>query len=186
MKRLIIILLFISGVVEAQRNYEIVKKQSAIGTHSLFHPTHQALPVFNHYIKENVFGKEIQFFNTTSDLEPFDRQVLPSDLILNSQQGFLKIQEEYIPVQAQTILGSDGKSFTLYINNNQETIHHLSHNHYFKDTTIIGTVFLPDPITSSGNNYGGDFMDNNDQTNLSLNNELSEVLINATYNNGQF
>lgn len=186
MKKLIIILLFLTSVTYAQRDYHIATKQSLIGTHSLFHPTYQALPVFNHYIKKNIFGKEIQTFKTESDLEPIERQLLTSDSILNSQNGFIEVDEEYIAIKAYTILGLDGKSFTLYIKNNQETIHHLSHNHYLKDTTIIGTVFLPDPITSSGNNYGGDFSDNNDQTNSSLNNELYQVNIPATFDNGEF
>ncbi len=41
-----------------------------------------------------------------------------------------------------------------------------------KDTTIYGKVFNINPINSSGQPYGGSFVDNNDQTNSALDSQL--------------
>lgn len=46
-----------------------------------------------------------------------------------------------------------------------------SSNHHHRqasDTTIAGYVFLPDPLTTAGESYGGSYVDNNDQTNAFL------------------
>jgi hypothetical protein len=52
---------------------------------------------------------------------------------------------------------------------------------YFKDTTATGTVFMPDPLTSAGVNYGGSFIDNEDNTNTFLNNQLDTVVLDLLY-----
>jgi len=48
---------------------------------------------------------------------------------------------------------------------------------YHSDTPMpaTGNVFVPDPLTSAGVGYGGAFMDNDDQTNASLNGEMKQV-----------
>ena len=89
-------------------------------------------------------------------------------------------------VTSYTILGDEGKSFTLFIDDQNQTLHHISHNTYLKDTTISGTVFMPDPITSSGESYAGEFVDNNDQTNTSLDNQLVNITLKGSFDNGLF
>ncbi|EHO40279.1 Propeptide peptidase M4 and M36 [Caldithrix abyssi DSM 13497] len=50
-----------------------------------------------------------------------------------------------------------------------------------------GLVFDPDPLTTAGVEYGGDFVDNNDADSDSLNNQRIEVILrDITYENGLY
>jgi zinc metalloprotease ZmpB len=55
------------------------------------------------------------------------------------------------------------------------------------DTTGIGTVFNPDPLTTAGVVYGGNYVDNNDQDSPYLNDERETVtLLGINYDAGAF
>ncbi|MEM0998597.1 MAG: T9SS type A sorting domain-containing protein [Bacteroidota bacterium] len=54
------------------------------------------------------------------------------------------------------------------------------------DTSGVGMVFLPDPLTSSGNVYGGNYVDNSDADSDALNNERVEVTLQDINWNGTF
>lgn len=54
------------------------------------------------------------------------------------------------------------------------------------DSQVTGYVFMPDPLTSSQNVYGGLFVDNADADAIVLNNQRTLVQFNANYNNGNF
>lgn len=58
------------------------------------------------------------------------------------------------------------------------------HSEQVADTTVKGYVFLPDPVTSANTVYGGNFVDNSDQTNPFLDNERVLVDIEVTDNAG--
>lgn len=47
-------------------------------------------------------------------------------------------------------------------------------------------VFNPNPLTSANQRYGGDFIDDNDDTNAALNSQLQEVEIDVTFSNGEY
>jgi len=180
-------LVFISFSALAQRGLLIGESNSPIGSHLLFHPVEKGLPIFNHFIKQNHFKHSSTQFNTS--LTKFDRPDfdLPRDFeILNSSVGFFQIEGQFIEIKKQTILTPDGLSFTFFFDSQNECIHYQAHNLHAFDTTIVGTVFKPDPLTSSLNVYGGEYIDNGDQTNSSLDGELFEVLIPAQYENGYF
>ncbi|MGJ5643029.1 T9SS type A sorting domain-containing protein [Formosa sp. S-31] len=55
--------------------------------------------------------------------------------------------------------------------------HHASGDNNEKDKEVEaqGMIFNPDPLSASGNEYGGLYMDNNDETNDALNNARSQV-----------
>lgn len=54
------------------------------------------------------------------------------------------------------------------------------------DTTVLGNIFLPDPLSSAGVIYGGQYQDNDDADSQVLTNELVEVDVPAEYDNGVF
>jgi hypothetical protein len=58
------------------------------------------------------------------------------------------------------------------------------HSEQLTDTTVKGYVFMPDPVTSANTVYGGNFVDNSDQTNPFLDNERVLVDIEVTDNAG--
>ncbi len=177
---------FISTFSNAQEYKLIHSTKSLIGEHKIYHSIHKGLPVFNQYLKQNIFNREIESFYTSSKLLPLNRKLLSSDRILKSEYGYLKDNENIFFVIASTVMSEKGKSYTLYIDNNQETIHHLIHSCSLKDTTISGNVFYPDPLSSSSKFYGGYFVDNNDETNSYLNNELAEIKLTASFKEGKF
>tara|TARA_Y100000589_G_scaffold319084_1_gene347242 strand:+ start:871 stop:2451 length:1581 start_codon:yes stop_codon:yes gene_type:complete len=187
MKTTTFLFVFLFSVLSYAQEYKLIHStKSLVGNHILYHPTFRGLPVFNQFLKQNIFNNEMQNFYTDIKLIPSNRNLLTSDTILKSEPGFLNKNGEIIPVSAKTIIDKQGKSYTLYINNQFKTLHYLDHNLNLKDTTILGTVFYPDPLTSSGASYGGIFFDNNDETNSHLNNELKEVKLTASYKEGNF
>ena len=182
-----VLLFFISFNAKTQRWMLIGESNSPLGSHLLFHPTEKSLPIFNHFIKQNHFKHSSTQFNTS--LTNFDRPDfdLPREFeVLDSSVGFFQIENKFIEIKKQTILTANGLSFTFFFDSQNECIHYQANNLHAFDTTIVGTVFKPDPLTSSLNLYGGEYIDNDDQTNSSLDDELYEVLIPAQYENGYF
>ena len=186
MKTFAFLVAFIISFFSFGQKYKLIySTKSLIGSHTMYHPLFEGSPVFNQFLKQNIFNDNVQRFHTDIELNPLDRELLYSDTILKLEPGFLNDQGILIPVSATTIIDTKGKSYTLYRNNNR-TIHHLKHNFNLKDTTISGTVFYPDPLSSSNEVYGGNFTDNNDETNSYLNNELKEVNLTASFQNNMF
>ena len=186
MKTFAFLIAFIISFFSFGQKYKLIySTKSLIGSHTMYHPLFEGSPVFNQFLKQNIFNDNLQRFYTNIELNPLDRELLFSDIILKLESGFLNDQGSLIPVSATTIIDTNGKSYTLY-RNNSRTLHHLKHNVNLKDTTISGTVFYPDPLSSSNEIYGGNFTDNNDETNNYLNNELKEVNLTASFENNMF
>ncbi len=187
MKTFAFLISFIISFFSFGQKYTLIHStKSLIGNHSIYHPLFDGMPVFNQFLKQNIFNREIQNFYSEIELTPLNRKLFSSDTILKLKSGFLNKNGTLIPVSATTIIDIKGKSYTLYINQERKTIHHLNHNLNLKDTTISGTVFYPDPLSSSGKAYGGDFVDNNNKTNIYLNDELREVNLTASFKDSLF
>ena len=45
-------------------------------------------------------------------------------------------------------MSEKGEVNTIYIDNNQQIIHHFVQSYNLKDTSISGTVLYPDPLSS--------------------------------------
>lgn len=182
---LLILCFLISNLSFAQQKQLVAKSNSPLGVHSLYHPLMEGLPIFNQFIKVNQFESTTNTHFTESDLDPIDRTLLESDTIFSNLDGYLISNNQFIPVKAVALMGVDGKSYSLYIDETGNCIHHVLHNHNAKDT-IVGTVFMPDPITSSGNSYGPPYADQDDASNTELENELNEVFVKATFEGGVY
>ena len=186
MKKLFTILILFSYFCSlTQREFVLSSTKSPIGTHQLSNPLYRGLPVFNQYIKRNIFHDDKDIFRTETRPSSINRSLLSTDKILKTLEGFIKSNNEFISVKSITIL-TNSESYTLFITDEGETIHHLNHTSNLKDTIITGSVFLPDPITSSRQTYGIPYADNGDATNDNLNNELNEVTIPARFENDLF
>ena len=55
-----------------------------------------------------------------------------------------------------------------------------------QDTLINAYIYKPDPLTVANTEYGGSFVDNNDQTNSDLDAQRDSVQIKASFENGEF
>ncbi len=186
MKTFAFLITFIISIFSFGQKYKLIySTKSLIGSHNLYHPLFDGSPVFNQFLKQNIFNGNVQSFYTDIELKPINREFRFSDTILKLESGFLNDQGRLIPVSAATIIDTKGKSYTLY-RSNDITIHHLKHNFNLKDTTILGAVFYPDPLSSANKEYGGYFTDNNDETNNYLNNELKDVKLSASFDNNTF
>lgn len=188
MKKLLTILFtFFAITIFAQKNYLIGSSNSLLGKHLLYHLTFENQPVFNTYLKTNIFKDKSYHYSSEITPAYSDRNLLSTDLILEELNGFIKNETaNYEEVVKYTILSQKGESYTLFINSSNETVHHIYHNTSLKDTTISGNVFMPDPITTSGESYGGNYADNNDQTNSDLDNELTQITFIGSYENGEY
>ena len=186
MKQLVLILLLIFSMPSiGQRAFLLESTKSPIGSHHLYHASFEGLPVFNQYIKKNIFQNQVNVYKTEINPRPVNKKLNSTDKILHTSKGYIQYKDHFIRVQSTTFI-NDSESFTLFITENNETIHHINHKVQFKDTIIYGSVFFPDPITTSQQNYGPPYVDGNDESNDDLNRELVEVAVSTRFENDSF
>ncbi len=83
---------------------------------------------------------------------------------------------------------NDRSKISLLIDKEGNLIEADDHRAYFTmtDTVIYGFAFKPDPLTSAGVLYGGEYDDNNDENNSALNAQMFEVVVRAQFEDGYF
>ena len=152
--------------------------KSNSGKHFLYQQTINGLPVFNGGLKINidqnnnirsVFNYSYDESLVIEEGETFNVYYFSNGAIYEAQYTKV-LKEDY---HVETIDFSAG----IFVN----PLMCL-----FQDTTINVGVFDPDPLTSSGNEYGGDYVDNSDANSFFLNDQIVNRTINARYNNGSF
>ena len=83
-------------------------------------------------------------------------------------------------------IGSKTAPELAYVNAQGQTLHTHQAYRNFKDTSAHALVFLGNPVNAAGTQYGGAFVDNNDQTNDSLDHYRYQVLIPVRMENDSF
>ena len=114
---------------------------------------------------------------------------IPSDHIIKSSEYVWAIKgEQFVPCLIISHASPIGNVYEDLFNQDYESIFHLERTAHFapQDTTAKALVFRPDPITKANTIYGGNFIDNNDATNPSLDAARDTVDIEITYDNGIF
>lgn len=168
--------------------------ESPGGFHITFRQSYKNLPITNSYIKLNILksGKILSALNFLNNSE-----ISPITFPENSQsaknyvaqiknvksydikEAFYFQDNQLLPVYEifTTGDGTDGTFYIILDANNLTEIHReiRSVYHHFATDTGKGKVFNPDPLTSAGVTYGGQYVDNNDADNTVLNNELIDV-----------
>jgi hypothetical protein len=83
---------------------------------------------------------------------------------------------------------NDRSKISLLIDKEGNLIEADDHRAYFTmtDTVVYGYAFKPDPLSSAGVLYGGEYDDNNDENNSALNAQMFEVVIRAQFEDGYF
>lgn len=162
-----------------QKNIELkqtYKVESLTGTHFTFELKKDDAILANFYLKAHVNkGGKLFFlqYNFDNNLEiDLTNNYLNTDLILNSLDEKLRVfKTEKIIVlnkenefQKAFLVGlyqeeTDFYVERTYFSETEFTEKNLKVNFAPQDTTIKVKVFMPDPLTSSLNEYGGDFQD---------------------------
>ncbi len=83
---------------------------------------------------------------------------------------------------------ADRSRYTAVLDENGNILELNNHRSYLTgaDTTVSAKVFLPDPLTTAGVEYGGAYMDNNDNDNAELNAEAVIVSMRVKLEDGVF
>jgi hypothetical protein len=179
------------------------QKNSPSGKHYSFFQTIGGIKVYNSEVKVNTNGNGVVtsiFDNSFSPKILENNEVLfPSlfNLLQKTFEGFELIDQEQIwfPISEETLvktyrveLRKSASENIEIITNGKEVLHLRDLNTYFlpPDSTAKGFVFLPDPLTTSGNVYGGIYVDNNDADAPWLTNERKQVNLTVDFSNNLF
>jgi len=177
----------------------IAERKSPIGIHYTFQQVIDGVTVAQTMAKVNV-RKEGRFINGV--MVYFE---LPDDL--NETHFFTTTTKSFTPNETaqakyfydknlgklvavvQTTLEEigSGKSYWIYTNEEGAELHTVPLQCYFQEDTVAqAMVFLPDPLTSAEKDYGGSYIDQDDQDSPSLNAERVMVDIAVDYEDGLF
>ncbi len=168
--------------------------ESPYTKHYLFQQLFEGIQIYGHYIKVNVEknGYIINVVNNTSHTEQWNMDLILSGAFegrgmfayadANEQQVIYLANDG--PHYGKLILlntndkSSDTKDYSTSILINKDKVLWTTdlHAYFAHDTIAKAYVFRPDPLSSAGVEYGGAYVDNNDSTNASLNNQ--RVLVN--------
>ncbi|NUM30911.1 MAG: hypothetical protein HUU47_01125 [Bacteroidetes bacterium] len=159
-------------------------KKSPIGTHLFFKHFINEIEIFQSSAQV-IYDKNGQLISAIISLANFEtineeKFENPNKIWVNTNYG-LKLSYFKTEIQnnepVKNIYTSDGK---LLLTLNQR-------RYYLKyDSMISAMVYLPNPIVAANANYGGEYKDNNDLDNTSLQNARSKVRVPLKFENGKF
>jgi hypothetical protein len=175
---------------------------SPYGQHYTYIQTYKGVNVYQAIVKLNTdkSGHIISIFSAFQHLnistkETWSNFMAPKDYPIPSQNTVLSTtnvwalkNKKYVPCISILHRSPIGITYEDIFDINRETVYQLERTEHFtpQDTTAKALVFRPDPITKANTVYGGNFIDNNDATNPSLDATRDTVDIEITYDNGVF
>lgn len=111
---------------------------------------------------------------------PLDLQPQIKIRIVNNQPMYVYTYDyQFSTDRSRYSVTLDENGFVLELNNHRSYLSGV-------DTTVSAKVFLPDPLTTAGVEYGGAYMDNNDNDNAELNAEAAIVSMRVKLEDGVF
>ena len=111
--------------------------------------------------------------------EKYENDIEKNSLLLNTTEGLVEV----IKVQKADLVYPT----TSFIDMNDNVLLEKDDFRYIKrDTTVFSKVFYLNPINTGNASYGGNFIDNSDQTNSTLDSQLVWVSNQAKFENGVF
>jgi hypothetical protein len=117
-----------------------------------------------------------------------DTTALRNELACNRMEqepAYLSVDGSLLPGIDVNFYGAEGAHYQAFLAGSE--IFGLADNRrYSSDSTCQAYIFLPDPLSTANVNYGGNYSDNNDATNSSLNAERVLRNFTATFDNGVF
>ena len=198
-----------SQIKQLQANYVTLslnyQKNSPIGKHLAYKQLYLNIPIYSAGIKVNlnknnaivsVYDNTIYFTKSVGN-EVFNKDKIEG-IVLEISKGKISQSEldwylkDSILHLARSIITVGDKlggvtEFIMDVETGEELLRNRLERHFsrhlLKDTTVMGNVFIPDPLTSARVPYGGDYIDNNDADNLVLTNQLKDVPLRNIYYN---
>ncbi|MCS6818624.1 MAG: T9SS type A sorting domain-containing protein [Chitinophagales bacterium] len=178
-------------------------QQSPGGRHYSFFQKINNVKVYSSELKVNTDGKGTvtSFFDNSfhpvflidngrsaDEVHSFVRKSFTNCEITGSEPVWLPVSEDSVVLCFRLLLQRPPSVNLEVISDGEKLLCVRDRNMYAGpiDTFAKGYVFLPDPLTSSGNVYGGIFVDNNDADAPWLNNQRFEVSLLVEYDNNTF
>jgi hypothetical protein len=111
--------------------------------------------------------------------ENIQKSTLDNSLLLSTKNGLVEVYK----IHKEDLVYPT----TMFIDANDNILLEKDDFRYIKrDTTIFSKVFYANPINTGNTSYGGNYVDNGDQTNSSLDSQLVWVSNIAKFENGVF
>lgn len=175
------------------------KVMSKTGIHLLFEITLNNTVIADHFLKVNVdHNGKVQsvFFNRPDTNAKFLSEQFPDSIkvinhvstegyvpesVTEMQNSWLILDNQYLPVIELKVLPDADHYLQLFVTNDKVVLSRSLTRHFETDTTLKVKVFLPDPLTTAGKTYGGNYVDNNDTDSPYLNNERFLKTVTGNY-----
>jgi len=176
-------------------NLKLVSQiESPYQKHYTFIETYQGYEIYQAIVKVNTdkAGNITSVFNSTQLVENQKEGVWPNKSIANQIESkithsvklvWAKKNGQFQKCLLVNYTSEDYNSFEELLDANSTSIYVLDRTQRLTDADTIakGYVFAPDPITSANTTYGGSFIDANDATNPSIDDERLEIELNVTF-----
>ncbi len=184
------------------------QRRSLTGWHFLYRQYLDSFPVFGAELKVNTRGKEAILSSIDQTLNLNGYNVTPPNRSAG-MRAFRSMSSAYCTSENRC----EGMEYVLYPNKEEKSVEPALHffvrsaNDYREllinaegevllnrsllrffgpDTLVRVRIFQPDPLTSAGVMYGGQFQDFNDQDNPWINQQLRDTIVPALFRNGLF
>ena len=184
---------------------EIARRESPLGTHITYQPGWDSIPLYRAMVKlrEGNRGMHQISFTLPSGLQHHavpdsfpeasiaDTIILGRDTLLTNQIDYQKwwVFEDRHLKPAISLVTASAPNIEQLLSLDGHTLDRRNLVKSFgpgKDTTVKVSVFYPDPITSAMTTYGAPYVDNDDQTNIDLDNELFSKPVKGLLRNDSF
>lgn len=187
------------------KNYTLGPKSK----HYLLEETYQGFPIFHSTFKINTSleGQILSTFKATATFhniqgglpsngvitEALKNQGLSSWILLEEELGLFPKDSELIYCKRLKITDGIDLFQELFIDQqgnilfSEDLLVYFNENHLFEtDTPCNGNIYFPDPLTSSGNSYGGPWADNSNSNSIELASQLFAKEIEGSFSNDSF
>jgi hypothetical protein len=184
-------------------NFNLIHEiNSLTGIHYTFMETYQGIEVYQGLIKLNTSktGELISVIHSFQEIENQKESEWPSEkkltehinnthIINETNLTWIKEEEGYLKALVIKELLPNGQYYENIYDANYTRLLSTELTAHFSapvDTTALGFVYLPDPLTKTHQTYGMSITDNNDSTSPTLDNLRDSVELNLTFDNGIF
>ena len=174
---------------------------SPLGRHFTAYQTYKNTKIYNSQIKVNTDNKAniISIFDNSYPIHKELENTFPSlDIVKKhlplqkehymTEQVYFYLNSDFLPALLVTIFESVENHRELIIGQNGELLLQRDLNMYYKqnkkggkDSLVLATIFLPDPLTSAEKSYGPPYIDDNNGDIPALNDQLMQVKIKVKY-----
>ncbi|MCC6722712.1 MAG: hypothetical protein IT243_10970 [Bacteroidia bacterium] len=175
---------FLNSKINGQELKLISQKQSPVGMHLNFKHYLYGIEIFQSSIQAN-FNQQGILYSIIFSLAKFetiiDKNTNYSNKIWVNTDGGLKYAYLKFETRGKEPVKNlyDSKNNLLFTYNTRR----YSNN---PDSMVTAMVYLPNPIVAANVNYGGEYRDNGDVNNQSLQNSRNKVRLPLKFENGKF